>query len=551
MTGLMNVAGSVAPAAQTFKVSEPGGIVVTAIGLWFYSKPTTTDIPITLELRPCGESGFPSSTRVYPNTRVTLTPAQVSTSTNFNAENNETKFVLSSPLYLPYETEAAIVVHTNAQPGDYKFWVSQQGEFAWIGGSQSTAVRCSPDVASGSFYASSNGTSWNAEQTKDFAFKVYKASFTHSGYTAVLNPDVPPAEKLSHREEFNDPLIMTAGDSDVKVIHHNHGFNVGDFVKITGLDSAETTNGVTNTSIIGERKITARDPFGYTFTMDSAADSSIRAGGTGIIATQQYNIDAFKLNLASIVPNQYSSIQTGGKFATQKSYANSETQYAETNNVLINPGRVTGFKHPQVLVSSLVEDSDFSGEPSTEVRVTFNTQDKNSAPYINLAMTSMDLYHNLIDFQDSDNYSGNDRNLLSTISYVDETNAENGTSLATHITRPVTLIEPANSLRVIVDAVRPTLAEFDIYYRVTNTNNIANDLITEKDWTAFSKTPTLPDNSNYQDVAQNDDFFNYKEYRFNKYDLNDFNQYQIKVVMNSRKSTHIVKMRNLRTIATV
>lgn len=547
----MNVAGSVAPAAQTFKVNEPGGIVVTAIGLWFYSKPDTTDIPITLEIRPCGESGFPSSTKVYPNTRVTKTPAQVSTSEFFSAGGNETKFTLTSPLYLPYETEAAIVLHTNAQPGEYRFWVSQQGEFAWINGSQSTAVRCSPDVASGSFYASSNGTSWNAEQTKDFAFKVYKASFTHSGYTAVLNPDVPPIERLSHREEFNDPLIMTEASTTMSVLHHNHGFNIGDFVKLGGLDSNGTTNGVRNTNIIGKRRITAVDPFGYSFTMDSAADSSIRAGGTTMTASQQYNIDAFRLNLASIVPNQYTSIQTGGKFATQKSYANNETAYGETNNVLINPGRATGFKNPHVLASKLVEDSDFSGQPSTEVRVTFNTQDRNSAPYINLAMTSMDLYHHLIDFQDSDNYVGNDRNLLSTINYVSETNAENGTALATHITRPVTLIEPANSLRVIVDVSRPTLTEFDIYYRVTNTNNASTDLITEKAWTAFSKTPTLPDNSNYQDVPQNDDASNYKEYRFNKYDLNDFNQYQIKVVMNSRKSTHIVKMRNLRTIATV
>jgi len=552
MTALMDVAASSNVTAQTFVVNQPAGIVMTGVGIWFYSKPTTTQLPVTLEIRPCTESGFPSSRVVYPNTRVTLTPSQVSTSTAFNANSNETKFTFSAPLFLPAQAEVAIVLQSNAFKGEYRFWAAELGEFSWVDGSLSTTVRCTSQQAAGSFFASSNGTSWTAEQTKDFAFKVYRAKFkTNQNSVAVLNPDVPPVKSLSHRSEFNDPLIMTAGDATVSVIHHNHGFNVGDKVKIEGLNAGGSTNGVFNSSIAGSREITARDPFGYTFEMDSAADSSIRAGGLGMLASDQFNIDHLRLNLMALKPLG-TEIEAGGKFATQKSYAGTESIYQDTNNVRIIPGHFTSLREPHVLASEIVEDSSFSGNPSAEIRAYLNTTDSNVAPYINLATSSLDLYHNIIDFQDSDNHTlGSIRNTLNTINYVSETNAQNGTALATHITRPVILLETATSIRVLVDAVRQPTAEFDVYYRVSNTSTEGAAALENIAWTAFSKTPDLPNNSNYSDIGSTNDSFSYREYRFNQYDINDFNHYQIKIVMNSRKSTNIVKLKNLRTIATI
>jgi hypothetical protein len=542
MTSPFSLADTSNPLAQTFRVIEPGGSVLTGVGLFFYSKPASGSIPITLELRPIADGGSPSSRYVYPGTRVTLAPSAVLASTSFNGSSNETKFTFEEPIYIPENTELAFVLHTNAEPGDYQIWQATMGEYF----AGSTQKRITAQPATGSFYASSNGTSWTAEQLKDVSFKIYKARFNTTGVFAALYPDVPPPTKLAHLPQLADPLFFTADSAAVKVLHFNHGFLVGDVVSLSGLDSATSYAGVLGSSIIGNRTLTAVDPYGYTFNMDSSADSSVRAGGLNIFATEQYTIDAFR----TVIPRQEppgTLLLSDGDFTTSKSFAGSQQPYVTTSNVLVSLGEIVSFKQPHVLAAATTETNSLSGDPSTEIRIRFNSNNVNVAPSINIADASFETQSVFIDYQDSASTSG--RNLITTLPFVSETQPSGGTTAAKYLGKPITLADYATSIRVLIDANRPSLSDFSVWYRVASTDGDTS--IYDTNWTQFSKTSTLPNNSNYNDTPTDDNFTVFREYEFNQYDLTDFNQFQIKITMNSRNSAKYPRFQNLRIISTI
>lgn len=445
-------------------------------------------------------------------------------------------------MFIPPNTEVALVISTNANPGDYQLWVAEMGEY-YFG---STTRRITTQPAVGSIFTSSNNTTWTPEQTKDIAFKIYRAEFNTTGVYATVYPDVPPITNLAALTPLKEPIVFRAGADSAQILHYSHGFLPGDKVVLSGIDSNDTVNGILGRSIMGSRTITAVDPFGYTIDLDSAADSSIRAGGTSIFATEQYVIDSFKLILPKYTPAT-TFFNADGSFTTTQSYAGSQTPYATTTNVKIDLEKKITFKEPHVIAAQLTEDLLLDSTPSTDIKIRFNTGNKYVAPSFNITNASIEIMHNMIDYQDS--ASSSNRNVLSTIPFVSETNPTGGTSLAKHVARPVILLDTATSIRVILDANRPPDADFTVWYRTARKED--NQDIGTVSWRAFSKTPTLPDNSNYQDTVTDENYFTFREYRFNVFDLPSFDTYQLKITMNSTNSTRFPRFRNLRTIATI
>jgi hypothetical protein len=541
MSNYLQLTEVINPLAQTFRVVQKHGAVLTGIGLFFSSK-TAGSNPITVELRPVDEGGSPSAKFVYPGTRVSLAPASVNVVANFDGSTGETKFTFPEPFHVPENSEVAIVIHTNAAAGDYKIWIAEMGEYFF----NSTERKIISQPEAGSFFASSNGTSWTAEQSKDIAFKVYKANFSTGTHTAVLNPDVPPLRKIASDPALENPLFFTAASSSVKVLHPYHGFQPSDRVSIYGLDSAARYAGVLGSSIMGDRQLTAVDPYGYTFAMDSAADSAVRAGGINILATEQYVVDEARLILPKTTPVT-TSIATVGDFTTTKSFAGTEEAYQTSSNLRLPLGEAGVFREPHVVASELQETNRLSGNPSTSIKVRMNVTDANVAPYFNVAEAAFEVGSNLIDYQDSASTAG--RNVLSTIDFVAETAAFGGTTFAKHLTIPYSVLETATTLKILVDANRPAGTDFDIWYRTASLDDTTTP-ISNKEWIVVSKTPTAPNRSNYSDLPTDDDPKVFREYSFELFDVPDFTQYQLKITMNSQKSTRIPRFRNLRTIAT-
>lgn len=561
MTAALQLTQQANPTAQTFVVDEAS--VLTGIGIFFAS--VSSSYPITLELRPTTEGGFPSAKRYIPGTRVTAGPGTGNTitgattdATTFYASPPEYKFEFEEPVYVPANTLVSFVLYTSAPAGQYQMYTAKSLEYKY--GKLTSYYTQSTSTERGAFFASSNGTSWEADNTKDVTFKAYRAQFSTSAIaTAVLNADNPPYKKLTETTSVDglglysyDPLIFTAGDSDLKVRHPGHGFQVGDTVSlisdgVNSFDSGDTINGVLGSSILGDRTITAVDPFGYTFKMDSAADSSIRAGGTGLLANENYVINEMLLTLPYQTPAQ-TNLSAKANLTTSKGFAGSETAYATTSNVRININQPTRLKNPHLLATEQNETLRLSGNPSSKLTVSMWTGNANVAPYINVGAAHLNALHNLIDYQDSDAYAGSEtRNTLSTTDFVAETNADGGTSASKHITVPYQLENSSTSIVVIMDAIRPVNSDFSVWYRAVNS---ADETVRLEDqgWTEFSKTAKVTQGKTYNEVSADDNMF--KEYQFDVFNLDAFDQYQIKITMNSQRESYPPMFRNLRIIAT-
>lgn len=561
MTAALQLTQQANPTAQTFVVDEAS--VLTGIGIFFAT--VSSSYPITLELRPTTEGGIPSAKRYIPGTRVTAGPGTGNTisgattsTTGFYSSPPEYKFVFEEPVYVPANTLVSFVLYTSAPAGDYQIYTAKSLEYKY--GKQTAYYTQSTSTERGAFFASSNGTAWEADNTKDVTFKAYRAQFSTSATaTAVMNADNPPYKKLTETTTVDglgrysyDPLNFTAGSTAVRVRHPGHGFQVGDKVSlisdgVNSFDSGDTINGVLGRSILGERTIDSADPFGYTFAMDSAADSSIRAGGTGLLANENYVINELLLNLPHQTPAE-TNLSIKADLTTSKGFAGSETAYETTNNIRIPVYEPITLRNPHLIATSENETLRLSGNASSKFTVSMKTNNANVAPYINIGSAHLTTVQNMIDYQDSDAYAGGlTRNLITTTDFVAETSADGGTSASKHITVPYTLENSSTSIVVIMDAIRPVNSDFSVWYRVVNSADETTRL-EDQSWVEFSKTQKVTQGKTYTEISADDDMF--KEYQFDVFDLDAFDQYQIKITMNSLRESFPPVFSNLRIIAT-
>lgn len=544
------------PLAQTFRVTEPGGSVITGVGLFFRRAPKSSErqSPITVELRPVSD-GSPSSNSFFDNTQVSATAAQIrAVASSTFGSGTEFKFEFDAPVYIPSNQEVAIVAYSTAAKTKYKLWSGTIGEHV----AGSTTKLISKQLNSGVLFKSANGTVWSPDQYSDLAFKVYRAEFATGDNVAVFDAAQPGIKRLTENKQLDDlveyprnPLKFTNGSNKLRVIHPNHGFQITDKVTLSSisssLDSSSSIAGVKGSSFLGTRTIDSADPWGYTVTMDSNATSTRRGGADDMAATEQYLVDELRLHLPTLTP-RYTRTFVRADATTGKSFAGDETAYDTISSIPLRDGTVFSPNDPLVVMSDANESLRLSGSESFKVKVSMKTDNKFVAPFIPGDDISMDVRSNFIDYQDSANGTLSNRNKLTTIGYVDETEPGQGTTLSKHITIPFQLEETATSIRVYVDAVRPVESDFTVWYRTGKSTASARDSIERQNWVAFQKSFDPPNTSNYNDVAAGPEK---REYNFNVYDIPDFDRYQIKITMNSTNSTRTPVFYNLRTIATV
>lgn len=538
MSSNLSLANEISPLAQTFRVLEPEGAVITSVGLYFAAKPAADapiDIPVTVELRPVTEGGNPSSIYAYPNTRVSKTRGSINANADFNAVQ-ETRFTFDSPLYVPGNSEVAIVVYSNMTAESYKIWTAKMGEYVY----GRTDKRITTQPAAGSFFKSSNGTAWNADQLVDLAFNVYKADFGTSILTnppvVALVPDNPPL-----KAHVSNPIITNNGSNKVYIEHLDHGFQAGEDVRIYGLDSSDTTAGIPHSQVMGTKTIQDVDPHGFTINVTASATDSDRFGGDTLLTTEQYPFDALRTFIPSLEPVG-TSLEMKGDFITHKSWGSSQSAGVADTNISLNNQGLTFFEKPYVIRS---EDQE-NGTPSATIKVTMRTDNRYVAPHINWGNSSIRLAHNIIDNdQESDYIAGYNP-------YVSAENPLDTSIQAQHIAKPILLGQEVtgNSIKVMMDVDRPSVAGFRVWYR-TGLQAEGVDKLLDKNWTEFIRNPALPDYSTYLTVPVSRGFGDFQQYEFFKQDIPDFDVVQIKVTMTTTNSSKFPIFRNLRTIAAI
>ena len=135
--------------------------------------------------------------------------------------------------------------------------------------------------------------------------------------------------------------------------------------------------------------------------------------------------------------------------------------------------------------------------------------------------------------------------------FVPESNPLSGTSASKHITKPVTLRQSANGLRVFIDMFNPPAASFDLYYRTVS--GLDEDIYSAR----FQK---IESQNEPGDNQFNPDTFDLQKLPFNEYqflvggrdgELADFVKFQLKVVMRSTNSCEIPIMNSIRVAALI
>jgi|DEB0MinimDraft_10_1074344.scaffolds.fasta_scaffold05300_3 hypothetical protein len=511
------------PMAQTFIVSDAHGCFLTKIGVYFQEKSST--YPITLALRNVEEGGAPNIYQVIPGSQVTKNQSAITVSSDASVE---TQFEFDEPIYIKPGKLYAFTLFSNEQ-NSYKVWAAKVLDFN-LG---STTNKITKNVAPGNLFKGNTGVSYQPELDTDLKYNLYSAKFAATTATAKFFDANTDQESL-----INDPFTGTAGSAVIRVQHPNHGFQVNDRVFISGVSG--TVNGITATNLNGRRTVTAIDGTGYKFNAGGNADSAVEFGGSNIIATSQIKYDVIQPSIGVYNPRNTGSFSITGNLTTSKSFAGTETAYGTTSNVALINDKDTILDNPHVVMNDSNEDL-HSITQSTVLSATFSTDvgSNKVAPFLDAQRSNLTLIGNIIDNQDSAATTG----FNVPLNFVAETHPENGTSLAKHITKPITLEEPATGLKIIYAANVQEGTTIDVFYR---TARIGSD----SDFTKTSFIETTVDADPGKSPGQKQ----FREYEhtigaLSADTLDEFNTFQVKLVMNSTNQSIVPRVRDLTVIA--
>ena len=506
--------------AQSFTIGEEDGIFVTKIGIYFAAVSAT--YPITLHIKPLTSARRPS---IAVLASVTKNGGTVTASA---AGTTETTFLFEEPVYLSSGEYAFSLESSDLN--EWKVWSSKLGDFK-LG---TTQERVTKDLSPGFMFATSAGSAQRRDEDADIKFKIYRATFAASG-SAVFRDANPPVKLLGL-----NPFYAKAVDKNVHVKHAHHGFQVNDKVNIQG--QSGTINGITAALMNGQHTITAIDGTGYVFALASGANQTavISYGGSAITATQQYKYDVAQMQVTTQIPNS-AAITYSGVLTTSKSFAGSETAYASSTAVNLINGQNVNLTQPHLIATDSNEATHLSNAESTTVTATMTgpSDDTFTSPFIDLQRSHLLTIGNRIDRNDS----AATTNFNVPLTFVNETDPANGSALAKHITKPVTLAVPATGLKVLFAGHRPSTAEFDLYFRTCSSGTDSD--ILEKSFVLQTVDAQMPADKGEQ---------SFHEYRYSiggnfAATLAEFDKYQIKIVMNSQSSADVPRVRDLRTIA--
>ena len=307
-----------------------------------------------------------------------------------------TTFEFPEPIYLSGGQDYCVVLLSDCT--SYNAYVAETYAFE-LG---STEKRIDRQPSMGSLFKSQNGKTWDADQTKDLMFKVFRAEFnTDTTNThAILENGA-----LNLRPLINNPIRTTNGSSVVTVYCPNHGFRVSDTVTISGLTAG---NGIAASALNDTHTITAVDGYMYRFDCGDAANAPGRTGGNDGLTTHQLEYDIAIPVLESITPdttamNHYFKTTAGSSLIQNTGGASC---YDWTKDASYNGDFViqdmNRFSSPRLIGTTANETSNLgSGEKSFTAKIDFETEKSHVSPILDLATTMVQTMHHRIDKQSS------------------------------------------------------------------------------------------------------------------------------------------------------
>lgn len=506
------------PVAQSFVIPNEEGCFITEIDIPF--KSASSSKPISCQIRTM-ELGLPTTNILGQKWLSGATvSAKVSNSPDFSNSSTYATFTFDEPIYVEGGVEYAIVLEADSL--DYEVWTAVAGKF--LVGSSTRRLMKQPTL--GSFFKSQNGSTWTPDQERDMMFKLKRATFTTSAATAYFENVDLPVRKLG-----SNPILTTNSSGTIRIYHSNHGLLVGDKVTLAG---ATTTNGITAAQINTQQTVVdADDADSYTVTTAGTATSTGRGGGSSVTAYHNYpyNIAHFAINALKFPET---TLNFSLKTTSSQSLAGSETAYSKDSSYgATYPNVNIEFTSVKMVASAENETASISGERSLALKASMQTTSDYLSPVIDLQRLSATLIGRRIDKQAASPATG----FNVPASYVAETDANNGSSIAKHITKPVTLSEPAVGLKLIFSANRPSDSSIEVYYKVLESGSDVS--FGDTAWVAATID---------EEIQSDEDKSIYRDYNYT-IEEDPFTRFQLKFVFKSTNQARYPTIKDLRVIA--
>lgn len=268
------------PIAQTFFVSGyTNGLFITKIDVYFKSKPTDANIPITLQVRQT-VNGNPGDV-ILPLSTVTLYPKDVNASSDASAP---TQFTFTSPLYLKNNEEYAMVLLPAGGREGYELWTAELGQTK-LG----TNEKIDKQPSAGRLYISSNSVKWTVSETRDMKFTIYKALFGNTSSVLYLKNkkvDYLGVSNASSTIEVGDVIISSTGIGTVTIYDSVHDvahteITSGTFAEGASVSVGKVVQG-TITALTSSATVTGVDT---AFTSDITVGDVLIKTNNGILGT--------------------------------------------------------------------------------------------------------------------------------------------------------------------------------------------------------------------------------------------------------------------------
>ena len=305
------------------------------------------------------------------------------------------------------------------------------------------------------------------------------------------------------------------------------------------------------------------DDFGidyYTLTLsttpviDGVADAFVDFGGNTATATENNQMCSMHTILSTMQPPA-TGINLKVRTTSSTSPSGTETSFVKTNSTAaidIPLNDTFDFEEPQMVASAINEANEMSSNKSFSMPVTLTTESNTVSPVIDLARATVLSVANRIDkitaasdvWPDADDASS-----LATV-FQPSTAPEGDPHAAIYITKTVGLKTPAQNLRVLFAAVRPGTGDFKVMFRTVRLDEDAN--IEDKDFVFFNSDGS-PDNF----VEPVDGLNQFRDYEYSAgitddglgSPLDEFVQFQIKIIIQGTKCTQVPRLRDFRAIA--
>lgn len=470
------------PVGETFVIQDTAsiqvpGVYLTQIGVFFKSKSSSLGITCVVAQT---TAGYPDASKIIG--RSYLYPSQVSTSTDSSAE---TVFTFETPILLQSDLTYAFWCEPDGSNPDYEIWISEVG-----GTDKITGAAITQQPYSGVMVVSSNGKSWNIIQSSDIKFKLYRARFTAASGTAIFANEKNEFLTTSYIYRANTANPVQVGD----VVYSANSANLSQvytnttsfpFATVKAIDELnnviylENSNGkFSNTTYANIRIYRVND------TTNSALITANNLIANAVIST----VD--DLTYHGVVP-KFAFLEPIGTNVTLTFSGTSNSSVYDSSSTFVKNESLFEFTDYERVIKSHSNEVALGGftNGSTSFSVNLRTNNEFVSPVVDLSAKTFNFVRNLINNDDSNEYT------------------RYGAAKNKYISRNVVLNQEAEDLIVYITGYRPYGTNIQVYGKFLNSAD--NENFDNKPW-------TLLEYKDGMDVVYSSpqDAEDYREYRF-------------------------------------